>query len=156
MSMSKISAGLLMYRIRDRRLEVFLVHPGGPFFKKREDIWSIPKGERHDEEDLLTCAKREFLEETGIDSGQARMTELGSVTHNNKAVYCWAFENNLSDEEIKKIFKSNPSKFGWPENDAGKFMDLETAHTKIFPGQKPFLSRLTVFLNRPGFSGQDT
>ncbi len=104
-----------MYRLNNKNLEVFLVHPGGPFFAKRDNgIWSIPKGLQEDNEDLLKTAKREFYEESSIDSGpfqgkQARMTELGFVEYNNKKVHCWAFENNITDEEIKKVFKSNLS-----------------------------------------------
>ncbi len=152
--MAKISAGLLMYRkildpARMTRIEVFLVHPGGPFFKLRDDVWSIPKGLQEDGEDLLETAKREFCEETGISlarRGLVRQTflNLGFVTYNNKIVYCWAFEQDLPKNYI---FKSNPSKFGWPENDKGKFFDIETAKQKILPAQSEFLVRIKEQFN---------
>ena len=77
--MPKISAGLLMYRMKNNQLEIFLVHPGGPFWKgKDEGAWSIPKGEVEEGEDFFKCAKREFEEETGIKPN-GDFTVLGSV-----------------------------------------------------------------------------
>ena len=130
-------------------IEVFLVHPGGPFFKNRDNVWSIPKGLQENGEDLLATAKREFEEETNIvilERSDRIFFDLNFVEYNNKRVYCWAFENNITDEEIKKVFKCNFSKFGWPENDEGEFFDIETAKLKIFPGQLPFLERLVLIL----------
>jgi len=138
----KVSAGLLMYRKVSNQLEVFLVHPGGPFFARRDNgIWGIPKGERHDEEDLLNCAKREFSEETNIEIPKnAVYCELGSTTYTNgKVVYCWAFENDLPKDFA---LKSNHTKYGWPEIDRGEFMNLKTAEKKILPAQKNFLTKL--------------
>lgn len=138
--MSKTSAGLLMYRKKDKRVEVFLVHPGGPFFKHRDDgIWGIPKGEQHDNEDLLVCAKREFTEETGIQIKTKKFLYLGFIEYNNKKVYAWAFGGGLPDNFV---LKSNPSKFGWPEIDRGEFFSLEEASLKIHPVQKQFLLKL--------------
>ncbi len=78
--MPKISAGLLMYRMKNNQLEIFLVHPGGPFWKgKDEGAWSIPKGEVEEGEDFFKCAKREFEEETGIKVKAEKFIELGSV-----------------------------------------------------------------------------
>lgn len=128
-----------MFRRCAKDIEVFLVHPGGPFFGRRDNVWGIPKGERHDDEDLLTCAKREFTEETGIDPGQAAMTPLGSIQYNNKTIYCWTFEKDLP-ENFK--LKSNLTPYGWPEIDKGEFFNLGAAASKILPGQKIFLERL--------------
>ncbi len=122
-------------------LQVFLVHPGGPFFKNRDDVWGIPKGWIEENENLLEAAKREFSEETGmLLNPNTSYCELGSTTYpNGKVVYAWAFEGDLPRDYI---LKSNPSKFGWPENDRGEFFDLETAKLKILPAQLPFLAKL--------------
>jgi predicted NUDIX family NTP pyrophosphohydrolase len=78
--MPKISAGLVMYRVKDGRLQVLLVHPGGPFWRKKDDgVWSIPKGEVAADEDIFSAARREFQEETGIKP-EGRFIELGSIT----------------------------------------------------------------------------
>lgn len=123
------------------RIEVFLVHPGGPFFKNRDDVWSIPKGLQEEGEDLLETAKREFCEETNIVIPDLirNLYNIGSVTYNGKVVYAWAFEGDLPTDYI---LKSNASKFKWPENDRGEFFDLETAKKKILAEQSEFLKRL--------------
>ncbi|MCL4398125.1 NUDIX domain-containing protein [Patescibacteria group bacterium] len=138
---SKVSVGLLMYRYRNSRLEVFLVHPGGPFFARRVDCWGIPKGQRHDNEDLLETAKREFSEETGIVLRPENVySELGSVTYpNGKNIFAWAFEDGSFDP-AKLV--SNKTKFGWPEIDKGGYFTLQEAEKIILPAQKDFLSRL--------------
>lgn len=115
-----------------RKNEVFLVHPGGPFFKNRDNVWSVPKGEQHDGEDLLETAKREFCEETNIVIPAFEPESIGFVKYNNKLVYCWAFESDLPKEFI---FKSNKTPQGWDENDRGEFFDLETAKLKIIKYQ---------------------
>ena len=94
--MKKKSAGILLYRIAKRSIEVFLVHPGGPFWvKKDEGAWSIPKGEFEDEEEPLIAAKREFEEETGI-SISGGFIELNPVKQKSgKLVYAWAVESNI-------------------------------------------------------------
>jgi 8-oxo-dGTP pyrophosphatase MutT (NUDIX family) len=93
--MPHLSAGLLMYRIRDGQLEVFLAHPGGPYFKHKDDgAWTIPKGESEPDEDLLQAAKREFEEETGI-TPIGPFIPLTPVTQKGeKIVHAWAFEGN--------------------------------------------------------------
>lgn len=142
-SMAKVSAGLLMYRWKDDQLEVFLVHPGGPFFKNK-NVWGIPKGEQ-DDEDLLETAKREFSEETGIVLKSSTVYyELGSTTYSNgKIVYAWALENG--DFDSKKLV-SNKTPFGWPEIDRGNYFPLEEAIKIISPAQKKFLDRLSTRL----------
>ncbi|MBI3887715.1 NUDIX domain-containing protein, partial [Candidatus Microgenomates bacterium] len=143
---NKISAGLLMYKKsaqgRDK-LEVFLVHPGGPFWAKKDDgVWGIPKGLIENEnDDLLETAKREFEEETGIEIPMdIGMTPLGFITYpNGKIVHAWTFENDIPNDFV---LKSNLTQQGWPEIDRGEFFDLETAKKKIYLPQKDFLDRL--------------
>ena len=149
---NKISAGLLMYRRKNKQLEVFLVHPGGPFFKfKDKGSWSIPKGLRHDNEDFFETAKREFTEETGIGlPDNTAYYELGSTTYpNGKVVHCWAFENDLSDNFVLKSNKIPliGGRQGWAEVDKGEFFDTSTATVKILPAQKPFIDRLRRVLS---------
>ena len=89
----KVSAGLLMYRIREAKVEVFIVHPGGPYFAKKDDgYWTIPKGEVHKSEDLLETAEREFEEEVGVKP-HGPYTPLGTIIQKGgKLVHGWAFE----------------------------------------------------------------
>lgn len=152
MQMAKISAGLLMYKKTPTGLRVFLVHPGGPFWAKKDTgAWSIPKGLIENEKNLLETAKREFAEETVILASQApeallrtQFLDLGNITYKNgKIVYCWAFEGNLP-ENFK--LKSNPTPQGWPEMDKGDFFSLSEAKVKINTSQAVFLDRLTAKL----------
>src|SRR5258706_13451832 len=96
----KISAGLLMYRIKNKKPEVFLAHPGGPFFKnKDEGHWTIPKGEVEEGEDLLQTAVREFKEETGI-TPEGDFIPLGTITQKGgKIVHAWAFEGDQDSQQ---------------------------------------------------------
>src|SRR5262245_52214313 len=100
--MPKISAGLLMYRMRDGELEFFLVHPGGPFWKNKDaGAWTIPKGELGDGEDELLCAQREFEEETSFKSREP-FTKLKPITQKGgKVVHAWAFEGDCDLAQIK-------------------------------------------------------
>ncbi len=124
--MSKQSAGILLYRNINNKLEVFLIHPGGPFFKnKDEGIWSIPKGEFLDDEDALVAAKREFLEETGqvIDGN---FTQLSPVKQKSgKIVFAWAVEGNIDHE----IIVSNLFEMEWPPGSGKKasFAEVDRA-----------------------------
>lgn len=110
-SMPKISAGLLMYRIQNGQLQLLLVHPGGPFFKsKDEGAWSIPKGEVEPDEDLLETAKREFIEELGI-TPTGPFIELTLVKQKGgKIVYAWAFQGECDPSSIV----SNRFSMEWP------------------------------------------
>src|ERR1700754_2742922 len=103
--MRKQSAGILLYRKLAAQLQVFLVHPGGPFFRNKDDgSWSIPKGEFLDDEDPLAAAKREFLEETGqpIDG---KFIPLEPVTQKGgKKVFAWAVEGDINHETITSNF----------------------------------------------------
>ena len=149
----KRSAGILLYRIHDE-LEVFLVHPGGPFWKNKEkNAWSIPKGEFTDDEDALTAAKREFSEETGINlSGE--FIELGQVKlKSGKIVYAWAMQKNI---DATRIISNNfamtwPPNSGitksFPEVDKASWFSIEKAKQKINLGQIPLLNILQQKLN---------
>src|SRR5205814_5866525 len=97
MARSRTSAGLLMFRTRRDQLEVLLAHPGGPFFRNKDDgVWTIPKGEIDPGEDLLRRAQIEFEEEVGIPAKTTDWIDLGWVKQKGgKTVYAWAFEGNL-------------------------------------------------------------
>jgi predicted NUDIX family NTP pyrophosphohydrolase len=147
---SRVSAGLLMFRRRDGQLEVLLVHPGGPFFaKKDEGAWTIPKGEAAPDEDLLTRAQIEFEEELGFRP-HGNWIELGSIKQKGgKTVHAWAFEGDLPDS-FK--LKSNTFEIEWPprsgkrkqfpEIDRAEFFPQEIARQKINPAQIILLDRL--------------
>src|SRR4051812_20224941 len=109
--MPRQSAGLLLYRKRPSGLEVFLVHPGGPFFAKKDaGAWSLPKGEFVDGEEPLAAARREFTEETGTIL-EGPFHELGSVKQSGgKTVLAWAIEGDLDANEIV----SNTFQLEWP------------------------------------------
>ena len=139
-----------MFRKQNDSLEVLLVHPGGPFFRNKDDgAWSIPKGEAASGEDLLTRASIEFEEELGVKP-TGRHLELGSIKQKGgKLVHAWAIEGNL-DENFKLISNSItiewPPRSGrltsFPEIDRAEFFTLSVAARKINPAQVPFLLRL--------------
>jgi predicted NUDIX family NTP pyrophosphohydrolase len=119
--MPKQSAGILVYRFRDKAPQIFLCHPGGPFYKNKDlGVWSIPKGEFEKDEEPFDAAKREFTEETGqkIDGNFSPLTPV--KYKNGKIVHAWAVENNTIDEE--KI-SSNTFPLEWPPK-SGKFIDV--------------------------------
>src|SRR6202035_4009505 len=109
--MPQISSGLLMYRINHGKPEVLLVHPGGPFWRKKEQgAWSIPKGEVSEGEDLLDAARREFEEETGSKPA-GRFIPLRPITQKSgKVVHAWAVQGDLDTATIK----SNTFTMEWP------------------------------------------
>src|SRR6185295_3956677 len=109
--MPKQSAGLLLFRERSGRLEVLLVHPGGPFWKnKDEGAWTIPKGEVCEGEELLACARREFQEETGI-APAGNFSALAPIRQKSgKIVHAWAFEGDCDPTKIQ----SNTITIEWP------------------------------------------
>lgn len=147
--MAKQSAGLLLYRKKRRRTEVFLVHPGGPFWKKKDDgAWSIPKGEFETGEEALDAAKREFEEETGF-AASGEFLPLQPVRQpSGKVVYAWAQESDLDAEAVKSSTFSMewPAGSGrmaeFPEADRAAWFPLDTARRKILKGQLPFLDQL--------------
>lgn len=151
----KISSGLLMYKWIDDSIEYFLVHPGGPFFRKKDDgYWTIPKGEPMEGEELLQTAVREFAEETGIVPFPPYL-ELGMVKQKGgKLVHGWAFEGEIPDN-----FKlmSNTFSLEWPprsgkqqefpEIDKARFFSDSEVAIKINEAQYEFVSRLKERLN---------
>jgi predicted NUDIX family NTP pyrophosphohydrolase len=150
--MTKRSAGLVMYRIRQPGPEVLLVHPGGPFWaKKDEGAWSIPKG-LYEDEDALAAAKREFEEETGCKP-QGDFIALGSFTlGGGKVVSAWAFEGDFELERFKSnLFTMEwPPKSGrmaqFPEADRASWFTPAEALRKIVKGQAAIVSGLLAKL----------
>jgi len=147
--MAKQSAGILLYRKILGQLQVFLVHPGGPFFKNKDlGAWSIPKGEFLEDEDALAAAKREFLEETGqvIDGDFKALIPV--TLKSGKKVYAWAVESYLDHENIKSNFFEIewPPKSGkmqsFPEIDRGGWFTVEEALLKINGAQAGFIEEV--------------
>jgi len=145
------SAGILLYRRALSGLEVFLIHPGGPFWAQK-DSWSIPKGEYSPDEDALSAARREFEEETGspVDGD---FLPLGLIRQpSGKQVTAWALEGDFDPAALV----SNTCEIEWPprsgrqieipEADRGAWFSLEAAHLKIFHGQEALLDRLAAAL----------
>lgn len=147
--MSKISAGLLMYRRRSGKLEVLLVHPGGPFWRNKDDgAWSIPKGEAVEGEDLLECAKREFEEELGVKP-RGNFVNLTPVRQKGgKTVHAWALEGDLDTTSLRSnTFKMEwPPKSGktaeFPEVDRAQYFELDAARGKINAAQVALMDEL--------------
>jgi predicted NUDIX family NTP pyrophosphohydrolase len=143
-----------MFRRKRGQLEVLLVHPGGPFFQRKDDgTWTNPKGEAAPDEDLLQRAQIEFEEELSIRP-HGKWIELGSIKQKGgKTVHAWAFEGDLP-ESFK--LKSNMFEMEWPprsgkrskfpEIDRAEFFSDEGARRKINPAQVPFLDRLRAIL----------
>jgi predicted NUDIX family NTP pyrophosphohydrolase len=147
--MPKRSAGLLMYRNRYSGWEVFLVHPGGPFWAEKDlGAWSIPKGLYLEDEKPLDAAKREFEEETGfVPKGD--FIELGDLKQpGGKIVSAWAFEGDCDPSQLKSgtFTMEWPPRSGRhieaPEVDRGSWFSLEDARSHLLTGQQPFLDRL--------------
>ena len=151
--MPKLSAGLLMYRRLESGMEgafeVFLAHPGGPFWAKKDaGAWSVPKGEYAAGESPLEAARREFAEETGFRS-EGPFAELGELKQaGGKVVSVWAFEGDCDPAGLV----SNTFEMEWPprsgkrvqmpEVDRGGWFSIAEAREKILKGQEPFLDRL--------------
>jgi predicted NUDIX family NTP pyrophosphohydrolase len=147
--MSQKSAGILMYRKKGDVLEVFLVHPGGPmWFRKDEGAWSVPKGEYNDSEDPLEAAKREFEEETGQNVSGNFVPLKPVKLKSGKLVNAWAVEGDIDAAHIK----SNSFEMEWPprsrkmqsfpEVDKGEWFTAEMAKIKINSGQVPLILEL--------------
>lgn len=149
MTKTKVSAGLLMFR-RSRGLELFLVHPGGPFFRnKDEGAWSIPKGEIEDGAEPLTAALREFAEETGSAPPEGTPVPLGEIRQKGgKRVVAWAIEGDMEPS----MLNSNTFEMEWPpgsgrreqfpEIDRADFFPPELARRKLNPAQAELVDRL--------------
>jgi predicted NUDIX family NTP pyrophosphohydrolase len=151
------SAGLLMYRTRDGELEVLIVHPGGPYWAKKDaGSWFVPKGEIEPGEDELEAAQREFQEETAIVPA-GPFLDLGEVTHkSSKRVRAWAFPGNCDPGAIvSNTFSMEwPPRSGrmqsFPEIDRAEFADAATAREKLNPAEYAFVERLQELLKRTG------
>lgn len=148
-----VSAGLLLYRRGSDGLEVFLAHPGGPFWRQRDaGAWTIPKGVVNEGEELLAAAQREFQEETGIVP-RAPFLPLGSVRQRSgKQVHAWAWEGDAEPDRVT----SNESRTEWPrgsgrwivypEVDRCAWFDTETARVKLNAAQAELVDRLVAAL----------
>jgi predicted NUDIX family NTP pyrophosphohydrolase len=156
--MAKVSAGLVMYRVRGGRIEVLLVHPGGPHWARKDaGAWSIPKGLVEEGEDPLEAARREFGEETGCAPPPgvegSPYVALGSIRQKaGKTVYGWAFEGDCDAGAVR----SNLMTLEWPPR-SGKFVEvpevdraewfpLDQARGKIIEAQADLLERLAAGL----------
>ena len=154
MATKKQSAGILLYRLENKTLEIFLVHPGGPFFAKKDaHVWSIPKGEFNEEEEPLDVAKREFEEETGQKIKGDFLALKPIKQKGGKTVFAWAVEGNI---DISKIVSNTftiewPPKSGkmkaFPEIDKGEWFTLSIAKEKINESQAALLDELLSKLN---------
>lgn len=148
------SSGILLFRFRDGRLVVLLVHPGGPFWEKKdENAWSIPKGLQREGENALHAARREFREETGFDA-DGRFLDLGAVRQpGGKMVHAYALEKDLDEKMVvsNKFSLEWPKKSGimkeYPEIDRAAWFDAEEAKKKIHKGQVALIDRLVEMLD---------
>jgi predicted NUDIX family NTP pyrophosphohydrolase len=144
------SAGILLYRRPAGRLEVLLVHPGGPFWaRKDEGAWSIPKGEHGDDEEPLACARREFAEETGMELAAGELLDLGEVRQRSgKRVQAWAAEGDFEPDALR----SNAFTLEWPprsgrtqefpEVDRAGWFAPDDARRRLVAAQAAFVDRL--------------
>ena len=152
-----ISAGVLLFRRRDGAIEVFLAHPGGPFWAKRDGgAWTIPKGVVGDGEELLDAARRELREETGL-APLGPFVPLGSIKQKaGKTVHAWACEGDADAATVT----SNDTSVEWPRG-SGKWMTypevdrcewfgIDAARKKINPAQEELLERLVAHLTEHG------
>jgi predicted NUDIX family NTP pyrophosphohydrolase len=147
--MPRLSAGLLMQRHRQGSLEVFLAHPGGPYFTTKDDgSWTIPKGEPDPDEDLFEAAKREFEEETGIKPTGPFIPLTPVRQKGGKVVHAWAFEGDWNGQAIvSNTFTMEwPPKSGrqmeFPEMDRAEFFDVTVAKGKIKAAQAALIEEL--------------
>jgi len=151
----KQSAGILLYRFNQKKLEFFLVHPGGPFWKNKDSgVWSIPKGEFVDGEEPLKAAQREFEEETGQKINGDFIPLNPVKLKSGKIVYAWAIEKDIDPS----ILLSNTLQIEWPpksgkkieipEVDKGEWFLIDEAKEKINPSQVDLLLQLTQILTK--------
>lgn len=157
---ANVSSGLLLFRRRGG-LEVFLAHPGGPFWANKDaGAWTIPKGVVDPGEEPLAAARREFLEETGIRPSEPFIS-LGSIRQRaGKVVHAWAWEGNADPERVS----SNSTRMEWPRNsgrwltfpeiDRCAWFDPATARAKINPAQATLIDRLEAELASPNATGR--
>lgn len=151
---AKVSAGLLVYRLASAGLELLLVHPGGPFWAKKDDgAWFIPKGEIEAGEEPLATARREFQEELGIAPPSGEPRELGTVKNKGgKLIHAWALSGDLDLRD----FRSNRFEMEWPprsgktrefpEVDRAEYFAVERALEKMHAAEQPLIERLLEML----------
>jgi predicted NUDIX family NTP pyrophosphohydrolase len=151
--MPRISAGLLMYRTHSGNLQVLLAHPGGPFFKNKDDgSWTVPKGEVEEGEDLLSTAQREFKEETGIAPNGPFIQLMPIKQKGGKIVHAWGFEGDFDPRTIvSNTFKLEwPPKSGrlveFPEIDRAEFFGVPAAKQKLKAAQIPLIEELEAIV----------
>ncbi|MFD2863983.1 NUDIX domain-containing protein [Mucilaginibacter antarcticus] len=155
MHISNQSAGILLYRNINKLLELFIVHPGGPFFKNKDaGAWSIPKGEFMPDEDPLLAAKREFEEETGQPVTGDNLIKLSPVKlKSGKTIHAWAVEGDIDAGKIVSNFFEMewPPKSGkqasFAEIDRGGWFGVDEAKLKLNPAQAPLVDELVTILN---------
>ena len=155
------SAGILVYRTTAEGLQVLLVHPGGPFWRRKDlGAWTIAKGEIDDGEEPLAAAIREFAEETGINLS-GNFVSLGELKQaGGKWVAAWAWEGDIDPATIRSntFLLEWPPKSGrqqpFPEIDRAEWFDIPTAREKMLASQRPFLDRLEVALAPSVRAGQ--
>ena len=157
---AKRSAGVLLYRHQGAAVEFLLVHPGGPFWAKRDaGAWSIPKGEIEQGEETRACALRELREELGPapQLEPAELVEIGAIKQRSgKTVEAWAAEADFDPERLESIgFEMEwPPRSGkrqeFPEVDRAGWFEPEQARAKIIPAQAPFIDRVLEFLAQSG------
>jgi predicted NUDIX family NTP pyrophosphohydrolase len=152
--MPKKSAGILPYRFRNGELEVFLVHPGGPFWAKKDrGAWSIPKGEIEPGEDLLAVARREYGEETGCEAPVELLPLMPLRQPSGKIISAWAFSGDCDPEALvsNTFLMEWPPHSGqqqeFPEVDRAAWFRPEIAKEKIVPGQRGFIEELEDILS---------
>lgn len=162
----KHSAGLILYKKEQNNYKVLLVHPGGPYFQRKDDgWWSIPKGGIEEGEDDFATAIRELKEETGVDilgfykndennlsKLQDAAIDLGEITQlNRKTVKAWGIEANVPDDfnffSLPVTINAFGKKFTFPENDRIEWFDLEIGKTKVSKRQRKLVERLAEKLN---------
>jgi predicted NUDIX family NTP pyrophosphohydrolase len=151
---AKQSAGLLLYRRGSDGIEVLLVHPGGPFWARKDDgAWSIPKGEVEPGEEFVAVARREFAEETGHQAPNEPLIDLGQITQKSgKLVLGWAVQGDLDPSTaISNTYDMEwPPHSGtiqtFPEIDRVEWFDLDEARRRLKAAQVPFLDRLQAAL----------
>lgn len=154
--MIKVTAGLLMYR-KGKELEYFLVHPGGPFFsKKNEGVWSIPKGLPENNEELLETAQREFYEETGIKPTPPFHALGTAKLKSGKVIHAWCFEGEWDARQgiVSNMFKiewppASKQLVDFPEVDRAEWMTYDVAVKMIHPQQVSFLTKVRDIYEAP-------
>lgn len=160
--MPRLSAGIVLYRIQGDAPELFLVHPGGPFWAKKDTgSWSFPKGEYEAGEDALEAARREFKEETGFDMPQGDLISLGEVKYNNKILSTWALQGSVDARRVQSnVFTMEwPPRTGkkqeFPEVDRAGWFAPSFAKQKLVKGQAELVDRLCEQLGVSADLGDD-